>query len=391
MKIALIVPGGVDRSGTHRVIPCLLWLMERLTAAGVDLHVFAVSQEPDPGTWTLHGAVVHNAGRRARRLRTTQAVIREHRRAPFDLIHAVWAAPSGVVAAAAKPFLRLPVLLHVTGGDLASIPAIEYGARLHWRGRMKVRVAVAAADRVTVPSAFVAEQARELGIEAERVTYGVALDRWPPLPPRPRSSERPVRILSVGTLNRVKDPDMLLRLCARLRRRGYDFRFDVVGEDLLSGCLQSRAAAEGFEDRIRFHGFLPHETLRPLVEAADLLVVCSRHEADPVALLEAAVAGVPAVGTSVGHLAEWAPDACVSVPVGDERALASSVMRLIDHDDERLALARRAQQRAVAFDADRAAGCVIRAYVELARAPRREPARARLDWRRWLGIGTPGC
>ena len=32
MKVALLVPGGVDRSGTHRVIPFLLWLIERLAA-----------------------------------------------------------------------------------------------------------------------------------------------------------------------------------------------------------------------------------------------------------------------------------------------------------------------------------------------------------------------
>ena len=30
MKIALVVPGGVDRSGTRRVIPIILWLIERL-------------------------------------------------------------------------------------------------------------------------------------------------------------------------------------------------------------------------------------------------------------------------------------------------------------------------------------------------------------------------
>ena len=30
MKVAILTPGGVDRSGTERVIPCLLWLIERL-------------------------------------------------------------------------------------------------------------------------------------------------------------------------------------------------------------------------------------------------------------------------------------------------------------------------------------------------------------------------
>ena len=49
--------------------------------------------------------------------------------------------------------------------------------------------------------------------------------------------------------------------------------------------------------------------------AADLLLVTSRREAVPIALLEAAVARVPAVGTAVGHLVEWSPYACHAVPV----------------------------------------------------------------------------
>ena len=45
MKVALIVPGGVDRSGEYRVIPVLLALMHRLTPYH-ELHVFALAQEP---------------------------------------------------------------------------------------------------------------------------------------------------------------------------------------------------------------------------------------------------------------------------------------------------------------------------------------------------------
>ncbi|HEU4559853.1 MAG TPA: hypothetical protein VFS20_18520, partial [Longimicrobium sp.] len=67
MKVALVVPGGVDRSGTHRVIPVLLWLIERVARVH-ELHVFALRQEPRPATWELLGARVHNAGGRAPRL-----------------------------------------------------------------------------------------------------------------------------------------------------------------------------------------------------------------------------------------------------------------------------------------------------------------------------------
>ena len=55
MKVAIIVPGGVDRSGTHRVIPVLLWLIERL-AREHDLHVFALYQEPVASRYDLLGA-----------------------------------------------------------------------------------------------------------------------------------------------------------------------------------------------------------------------------------------------------------------------------------------------------------------------------------------------
>ena len=61
MKIALVVPGGVDASGTDRVIPAFVWLIERLARRHV-VHVFAMHQSPEPANWTLFGADVHNIG-----------------------------------------------------------------------------------------------------------------------------------------------------------------------------------------------------------------------------------------------------------------------------------------------------------------------------------------
>ncbi|HEX2092330.1 MAG TPA: glycosyltransferase family 4 protein [Longimicrobiaceae bacterium] len=377
MKVALLVPGGVDRSGTHRVIPCLLWLIERLAAAGHDLHVFAHAQEPEPGSWPLLGATVHNAGRRPRRARMLGQLLREHRRAPFDVLHAVWAAPAGTVAALAGRALGVPVLLHLTGGDLTDLREIGFGARSRRRGRALVRLAVAGARHVTVPSRFVAEQARVLRIRAERLPYGVALDRWPPRAPRPRTPGEPARLLHVGSLNRVKDQGTLLRTAAALRDAGNPFRLDVVGEDTLGGSVQRYAAELGLGEAVRFHGFLPHGALRERVERADLLLVTSRHEADPIVLLEAAVAGVPTVGTTVGHLADWAPQAAAAVPVGDAAALAREVSALLADEERRLRMAERAQELALREDADFTAGRVQSLYAALAaRAPAWAPAAA---------------
>ncbi len=69
-------------------------------------------------------------------------------------------------------------------------------------------------------------------------------------------------------------------------------------------------------------------------------------------MLEAAVAGVPTVGTAVGHIAEWAPNAAISVPVGDWAGLAGAIAHLLSDDLLRVEIAGEALRRAVREDAD---------------------------------------
>jgi len=366
MKVALLVPGGVDRSGEYRVIPCLLALIERL-ALRHEVHVFALRQEPGPVQYELFGARVHVVGRRPHRIGMAALVLAEHGRKRFDLLHAVWAVPCGVVAGWVARIARIPVLLHVTGGDLAGLGDIEYGAQRTRMGRRRLDFAVRRAAVVTTPSAAMQRTAETMGIEAERLPFGVALDRWPPRSPRRRDPSRPARLVHVASLNPVKDQATLLHAMKRLHDAGYLFTLDVVGEDTMGGRIQKMCGDLGLADHVTFHGFLPHRELRPLVERSDLLVVSSRHESDPVVMLEAAVAGVPTLSTDVGHASDWAPGAAVAVPVGDAAGLAEAAARLMGDEDARLELGRKAQSRSVSEDADWTARRVIELYEDLAR------------------------
>lgn len=362
MKVALVVPGGVDRSGTRRVIPCLLWLIERLSHEH-EVHVFAMRGDGSGGRYALRGATVHDVpGNGRRTIPTLRALVREHRRGPFALIHAFWASGPGVVAAMARPWVRCPVLLHIPGGDLTSLPEIGYGGRLRLAGRLRVRLALAAATRRTAPSAPVLEAAAALGFPAERLPLGVSRDEWAPRPPRPRDPGSPARLIHVGSLNRVKDQATLLRAARRIAEADEAFILDVVGQDTLDGEAQRLAAGLGIGDRTRFHGFVPQAELMPLVARAHLMLVSSRHEAEPVAAAEAAMVGVPTVGTDVGLLREWAPEAAVVVPVGDDEALAGAALALLGDDRRRQAIAEAARQRALARDADWTARQVLRLY-----------------------------
>ena len=365
MKIAILTPGGVDRSGTERVIPRLLWQIERLTRGGDEVHVFAFNQEPLPGHWPLLGATVHNAGRKPQLLALLKMLFAEHRRSRFDILHAFWALPSGVAGAIATHLLRVPLLLTLPGGDLANHPSIGYGGAIRLGSRLKVRFAAASAAAVTAASPAMCDQAREAGINAVRVAHGVALDRWPRRTPVRRDASAPLNLLHIGSLNLVKDQATLLRAAVRLKDMGQAFELHIIGQDTLGGVLQRQAASLGLDAHVRFHGFMPHAELRPWIERADMLLVSSIHEGGPLVMLEAAIAGVPTIGTAVGHIAEFAPEAAIAVPVGDSDAMADAIIHLAVDEGERLRLACAAQERAVSEDADATTLSFRRLYAAL--------------------------
>lgn len=367
-KLALVVPGGVHRSGTRDVIPAVLALVERL-AARHELHVFALFQQEEAERWELRGAQIHAIGGSSRLApwRALAAIAAEHRRAPFALVQSLWTGPCGWSAALAGRWLSLPVAMHVAGGELVALRDIGYGGLLGLRGRLRERWLLRRADAVTSASAPMLALIAAQGAQARRLPLGVDLAAWPPLAPRPRAPGAPLRLLHLASLNRVKDQTTLLRAVARAAAVGLPLRLDVVGIDTLGGQVQAWARTLGLsEQQVRFHGFLPQQDCRPWVEQADVLVMASRHEAGPLAVLEAAVAGVPCVGTAVGHIAEWGErGAALAVPVGDDAGLAAAILSVGNDEALRLALATRAQAIACAEDADHTAAAFQALHDEL--------------------------
>jgi len=333
------------------VIPALLALIGRL-ALHDEVHVFALAQETHAGDWDLAGAHIHNIGLGQTHLRAVRAIARIHRSSPFDVIHAIWSGSCGLIAAVAARMLRRRSLIHVAGGELVSIPDIGYGGSRTWRGRLREAAVLRAVSIVTAASTPVVEALALRGIAAQRVPLGVDLEVWPPREPVRRHGGRSARLLHVASLNRVKDQSTLLHALAALSRSGTSFEMDIVGEDTLDGEVQALAGQLRLLNTVRFHGFLTQRQLRPLVEAADLMVLASRHETGPVVALEAAIAGVPTVGTAVGHIAEWSPDAALAVPVRDPDRLAAAIRQLLEDEDLRLRMAHGALKRAVRESAD---------------------------------------
>jgi glycosyltransferase involved in cell wall biosynthesis len=368
VRLALVVPGGVDRSGTERVIPALLWLIERL-ATRHETHVFALSQEAEPAEWTLLGASVHNLGLAARSRWPGEALFAAGRRladglvahGPFDVVHAFWASNPGFLATRSARTLGIPSVVSLAGGEMTALPDIGYGGQLHLRERIKTARTLRQAGRVTAASAPMLDAARAHGIAADLVVLGVPRAAFA----EPLERDGRPRLVAVGSLNRVKDVPTLLRAFRRVADALPHARLDVVGEDVGGGEAPRAASALGLSECVTFRGFQTADALLPFYRQADLLVHSSRHEAGPLVVLEAAACRLPTVGTAVGHIRELAPGAAWAVPVGDDAALAEGILALLADEPRRRAMGDAARAWAEAHDADDTAEAFERIYAEV--------------------------
>lgn len=363
MRLALVVTGGLHPSGRVQVVPLFLWLIERVSRTH-DVHAFVLRHLDTPATYSLSGATIHDLGRPQGAWAQWRALGRAVRRhGPFDVIHGVWAQPAGVLTALLGRRLGLPSVVTCDSGEFAALPRIHYGLQLHPRGRAAARLVCRLATRVHVTTRFMETMAVGHGCTAVRIPLGVDLERI--ATPSPRPEGPPWNLVQVASLNSVKDQPTLLQAVA-IARETLDVRLDLVGEDTLGGRIQDLAGASGLSNAVSFHGFVPHDEVAPFHRKAHLYVQSSLHEACGMAVLEAAAAGVPIVGTRVGLVSDLAPQGAVATPPGDPGALAAAIVRLVQNPEERAAIANIARHFAVSHDADWTARELMALYASLA-------------------------
>jgi glycosyltransferase involved in cell wall biosynthesis len=362
MRIALVVPGGVDRSGRERVTPALLWLIERL-ARRHEVVVYVLRYHERPCTYPLLGATVHDLGRPQGLLGQYSALTGALQRGgSFDVIHGYQALPAGLVSAMAGRRLGIPSLVTLDSGEFVALPDIGYGLQLRLRHRLALALTVRLATGLTVCSGYQERLARASGATPALVPMGVDVARFRPASPM---DGPPWRLLHVASLSPVKDQVTLVGALRQLVALGQAVHLDIVGEDTLDGAIADRAARSGLAARVTFHGFQPSDALIGLYQRAHLFVLSSRHEAANVAVLEAAACGLATAGTHVGYLADWSPDRAVTVAPGDALALAGAIAGLLSDPSKRLRLAAAARAWALAHDADWTALQFDRLYRDL--------------------------
>jgi glycosyltransferase involved in cell wall biosynthesis len=234
-------------------------------------------------------------------------------------------------------------------------------------------------DREVIPQVdgivFVSEWGRKALLswlpEAAAVPYAVIGNFVQPIAPQP-GREPLADLVSIGTLDLVKNHRFLLEVLAEAKRAGRSFTLDVFGGGPLRNDLLRLARSLGLEDQVCFRGF--RSDLSEFLPRYRAYVHAAYSESLPLAIIEAMAAGLPVVAGDIGGISELCDDGVEGRfwPLDDPAAAASTLIELLDDEPSRQKAASAASER---FCRDFDAGVIgprLRSFLLGTTTPRQE-------------------
>jgi glycosyltransferase involved in cell wall biosynthesis/polysaccharide pyruvyl transferase WcaK-like protein len=255
----------------------------------------------------------------------------------YDLIHAHFILPSGVVAYCLHKVTGIPYVITAHGSDVQGYNPDRFGM-LH---RILIpfwRVVLRNAKAVTSPSHSLAElieQNNGQPYPIEIIPNGISGDWIVP-------DTKEQRILVVSRLFRRKGVQYLL---SALEGQSFGWPIDIVGDGPYRSTLDE--LAKTVQDPIRFHGWMDNHSpaLLALYRKSSIFIFLSTAENFPISLLEAMLSGTAIIATDLAACREVLGDAALFVPPGDVSAIQKRILDLISHETLRTDLAHKARRR----------------------------------------------
>jgi glycosyltransferase involved in cell wall biosynthesis len=151
-------------------------------------------------------------------------------------------------------------------------------------------------------------------------------------------------------------------------REGRNPRLLLIGTGNDADALTAKIRAMQLPGILRINEFvLDQARMRDYLCSANAYVLTSRHEGFPVAPLEAMACGLPVVATCVSGIQDILKDGehsgGVTVPVGDPRALAEALGRLLDEPQRAQIMGRAARERVETAFSIEAVGKQLRDFI----------------------------
>jgi glycosyltransferase involved in cell wall biosynthesis len=183
--------------------------------------------------------------------------------------------------------------------------------------------------------------------------------------------EEEARLLYAGTLDERKDILGLLQALVLVRRSVPHVRLRVAGRWVSQAYyrrVENLIAAESLQGNVDLMGLQPIDALLQEYARCAAVVLASRQETAPMAIIEAMAAGKPVVATRVGGVADLVEDGRSGFVVepGDQRAFAQRIVEVLTDAGLRRQMGQRARKLAERFRVRIVAAQYRQLYYEVA-------------------------
>lgn len=269
-----------------------------------------------------------------RSLQTVAAIVRLGRGA--DVVFANGLAFESTVA---SRIIGRPIVLKIVG-DWAWERAVlrkwtisDFSHFQREKGALRIRLLkkirngwARAADRIIVPSHFLADCVRQWGVSKERIK--VVYNSFDPLhlaPSHPGPLPASRNVLTVGRLVPWKGVDGIIRCLQQLENVG----LVVVGSGPEEAALRRLVRSLGMEQQVFFVGLRSRSETLGLMKACQAFALNSSYEGFPHVILEAMSAGIPVIARAAGGVPEIVQDGHNGLLISDDESLCRALSSLL--------------------------------------------------------------
>jgi len=332
-----------------------------LSSAGYETRVFAPTLNllPSEKRTLTHSRVSVTRFGAHKRVDDTlvdwfELVVDEHKREPFNVLHAYFLTQAGFVATYAGKYLNIPSVVSMRGNDIdrAAFDPSKFS---------QVMYTLQNADAITTNANELARKAKAFVEDREVIVIpnGVDSEHFKPL----EKNEELIKVLGlnhapgglsslpiagfVGELREKKGLKTLLNAYAQTHKHLQASLLIVgvvrAGEDkkTLDEFVQANPNA-----KIVVTGYVSPHDLPAYYSLIDVLLYPSQHDGMPNAVLEAMACGKPVIATPVGGILDVIKDGenGILIPVNDGDALANAIHAVLSNAELRNRLGKNARQ-----------------------------------------------
>lgn len=235
-------------------------------------------------------------------------------------------------------------------------------ARDHLRSSRIARMVLKRTACIAVPSRYLVDVFREFGLQAVAVANVVDVSQFSY---RARRPLRPHLVCTRG-FHPYYCVDVVIQAFAQVKSEFPDAELDLVGGGALEPEMR-RLVSDMKISGVNFCGTASRQEIGKYYDRADIFINASRLDNMPVSVLEAFAAGTPVISTAPEGIRYLVKDGCTGLlcEVGDVRALAANVIRVLRDPELGARLSKNAVEELQRYDWQMVREDWLRAYRSL--------------------------